>query len=261
MTQESTTNPESEALVLPDMINPIPLPVEDVVVLARNPQEMLRAQEGLVQWAIQKVALEKAALEEFQENYRLAKELKHRTTPWKRQVQLAEGRVLYYTKFKEALEHGYCIVPSFDDVIQIIAVRTDKKVSNRVVSGRYSADNVSPTYLPSGDGNYVNPVPMMSTWTEEEKNPTNGNTYRKSYTKAVCHGKVDFPMRLIKPQILQDLGEAMKLKIFDDFGILPPTSRRSRDPMVVGRVRQKVGPYSYLTVTFLITWWIDTRSL
>ncbi len=258
MNQEAT--PESEALVLPDILNPLPVPVEDVVVLARNPREMVQAQQGLIQWATKKVEVEQAALEDFQENYRLAKDLKHRTAPWIRQIKIAEARVRYYTKFREALEAGYCIVPSFDDVLQVIAVRTDRPVPKGIFPGRNSVGDVSAAQLPSGEGSYVNPVPLMTTWSEE-KMDDNGNLRNRSYTRAVDHQRVDFPMRLVRPQIIRDLGEAMKLKIFDDFGILPPTSRRSRDPMVVGRIRQKVGPYSWLSITFLVTWWIDTRSL
>jgi hypothetical protein len=82
------------------------------------------------------------------------------------------------------------------------------------------------------------------------------------YTKITGVRKVDFPMRLVRPQILKDLGEAMKLKIFDEIGILPQTRSHARDPMVIGRV-VRPGPnrWSNVHMSFLITWWVDTRGL
>lgn len=66
------------------------LPVaRDVVVLARTPEEMAVSQDGLLQWAVQKVAAEKAELAEKEENLAYAKKGKYQTTRWQRQVNLA----------------------------------------------------------------------------------------------------------------------------------------------------------------------------
>lgn len=228
----------------------------DVVVLARDPQEMAHAQQGLIDWFQQKILAEKAQLAECEENLAVAVRLKTRTNGWKNQVVRAKRKVLYYEKGLQALQEGYYIVPEFP--LQIIAVRTDKKnPPGKVYTGWQGVPDVEPAQLPEGEGRYVDSAPLVRMWTTKQgDDPKTQKTHRRA-TDFV--EDFDFPFKLVKPQVLKDLDRAMRMRLFDEIGVLPARARNT-DPMVVGRIRCKHGPYER-TLSFLITWWIDTRDL
>jgi hypothetical protein len=220
----------------------------DIVVLARDPEEMARAQQGLIVWMDRKLEGLRAELVEAEENLATAKRLKHRTLGWQRQVQVARKRVLYYEKAKTALESGYCIIPDFP--VQVIAVRTTKGgPSAKGFSGRRVPDMKCET-LPEGEGDYIDPEPYTASLKREDGSMV---------TTAIALREVDFPFKVIKPQILKGLEEALKRKLFDEIGVLP-AHRANRDPILIGRIKRREG-YNENTMTFLIAWWIDTRSL
>jgi len=108
--------------------------------------------------------------------------------------------------------------------------------------------------LPAGEGHYVDPQPY--TFTDESKTP-DGKIVRESW--ATGFQEVDFPFKTVKPQILKGMEEAMKRRLFDEIGVLP-SHRQKVDPILVGRVKRRDG-YNERVMTFLIAWWIDTRSL
>lgn len=231
----------------------LPAPVEDVVVLARNPEEMADAQQGLLVWADQKLAGLRHELAEAQENLDIAKTMKIRTEGWRRQVNLRKKRITYYEKAKTALEQGFCIIPDFP--VQLIAVRTDKKKPPRAVP-KYTEPSVDPAMIPQGEGRYVSDRPVVNEWTT-----MNGEGKEVTHQTAVNFDDVDFPFKTVRPQILADLSRAVKLKLFDEIGVLPATARRGGDPVLVGRIKRKEGAYNEKVMTFLITWWVDTRTL
>jgi hypothetical protein len=243
---------------------------EDVVVLARSPEEMAVAQQGLVAWAEQRIARLEAALAECRTNLEIAVKRKWKQTGWIRQVKHAEARVTFYKKVKEALEAGYCIMP--DLPVQILAVRTDRKApSEKYVKSRWShpendLPNAEAKALPSGEGRYVDQRPFFMRWYEE--NPDKyGRVQRTNFARATSYDEVfDFPMKLVKPQILDDTGRALALKLFDEIGILPTAGRRgasamaTSDPVVVGRIVREENKRRHV-LTFLISWWIDTSQI
>ena len=47
--------------------------------------------------------------------------------------------------------------------------------------------------------------------------------------------------------------------IFDEIGVLPVQSRG--DPMLIGRICRRESGYHTPSLSFLISWWIDTRAL
>lgn len=242
MTEEIVKR-ESDELSLPPVS-------EDLVVLARDPEEMARAQQGLIVWMDRKLEGLRAELAEAEENLATAKRLKHRLVGWQRQVQAVRKRVVYYEKAKSALEAGYCIVPDFP--VQLIAVRTTKEDPSPKwhQGGGHRVPDEKCETLPEGKGDYVDPVP----YTDTQKR-ADGNTW----SQAIFLREVDFPFKVVKPQILKGLEEALKRKLFDEIGILP-AHRANRDPILVGRIKRREG-YNENTMTFLIAWWIDTRSL
>ncbi len=109
--------------------------------------------------------------------------------------------------------------------------------------------------LPEGEGRYVSPEPQ-TTWRPA---PTEQNRNRVE-SKASDFLPVDFPIKVVKPQVLKGLEAAIQRKLFDEIGILPQ-SGRGRDPVLVGRIKRKEGSYNEPTLCFLIAWWIDTRDL
>ncbi len=232
-------------------IEPLPPVCQDLVVLARDPQEMAQAQQGLVVWMDQKLKSLHAELAEAEENLAIAKRMKHRITGWQRQIQVVRKRVVFYEKAKTALEAGYCIVPDFP--VQLIAVKTKKHwpPPGRVRGGIHNVPEVKSEPLPQGEGKYVGPAPYASAHKHED-----GSTW----SQADAFQEVDFPFKIIKPQILSGLEEALRLKLFDEIGVLP-AHRANRDPILVGRIKRREGAYNEPTMTFLIAWWIDTRSL
>ena len=239
----------------------LPPPARDVVVLARTPEEMATSQAGLLDWARQKVEAERAELREKEVNLGYAKKGKYQTAPWRRQVNLARSRVVYYEKVLAALEAGYYIVPAMAG-IDTIAIRTRKVAPppNEKESqwGAPRVPDVKCQMLPAGQGEYVNPTPLVDRWTEERKN-AQGKEENYHLASSRAFAEIDFPFHLVKPQILRDFNHALELRIFDQIGVLPQRQRRG-DPMVIGTVLRRDG-YQESAVNFLVSWWIDTRDL
>lgn len=227
----------------------LPLPVTaDLVVVARNSSEMAQAQQHLVGWVTWKIECEKALLSEADAKLTKAKDMKQRTTTYANRVMVARGSVSFYEKIKFALEAGYCIVPNFP--IELLAIRTTKKQPTL----RSHTNEQKAMTLPAGEGRYVDPIPKMSIRTETDGEESKRVRYADHFRE------VTFPASLARIEILEDLDRAQQLKIFDAIGILPST-RRKPDPMLVGQISHRRGPYSVKTVSFLIAWWIDTTTL
>lgn len=250
------TDPQPPTEIVPSadtQVVRLPPAPDDLVVLATNPAEMQQAQTQLLAWADRKMEILQAELAEAEQNLAECKKLKVRTASWTRQVGLARDRITFYEKIRAAIAEGYYIVPNFP--VQVIAVRTDAKKPPKRTSWieptPYSSE--SP---PLGEGRHV--APQM----------TNRVTRHEDHTlsfRPTGFRDFDFPFQVVKPKVLSDLDHAMKAKIFDEIGILPAAAGPARraaggDPMLVGIVRRREnsGP---VQVMFLISWWIDTRSL
>jgi len=236
---------------------PLPPVSDDIVVLARDPAEMENAQQGLIEWMGRKVASLQVELAEAEENLATAKRMKTRTQGWQRVVRVTRNRVLYYEKAKTALEEGYCIIPDFP--VELIAVKTNRKGPPRKWhrGGSHIVPDVDSQPLPEGEGEYVSPAPTIV----ERPLPDRGDGLRRVESKATDFQEVDFPFKVVKPQILKGMEVALKRKLFDEIGILPGPRRRGGDPVLVGRIKRREGPYHEPVLTFLIAWWIDTRAL
>lgn len=232
----------------------MPLPSEDMVVLARNPEEMAKAQTQLVTWAARKVLIEEAAQAEAEQNLEHAKNTKLRTSGWRNQVTKARKRVTFYKKIQTALEEGYRIVPNFP--VTVIATRTSKeKPKYQRETWEGSLNMVQYEALPQGEGRYVDPTPVARKTVEK----TGEGRTLTHYTAEGLNEEIDFPFKVVKPQILSNLNKAMTLKLFDEIGVLPGT--RKGDPMVIGMINRRDSTYQETTVSFLITWWVDSRDL
>jgi hypothetical protein len=229
----------------------LPLPMADnLVVVARNSSEMAQAQEKLILWADAKIEAEKVLLAEAEAKLAKVKEMKQRTATYANRVMLARNQVTFYEKIRFALQSGYCIVPNFP--VEILAIRTTRVEPDPKTRNMFEQ---KPMMLPTGEGRYVDPTPKISSRTETiEGKPPKKVHYPDHFRE------VTFPAALARVEILEDLNRAQKLKVFDSIGILPST-RRKPDPMLIGQICNKRGPYNIKTVSFMIAWWIDTSTL
>jgi hypothetical protein len=246
-----------------------PFPLDNhMVVLAKDPHEMQASQQQLIGWFQERVQLAKNELDEAETNLELAKSRKWATQGWKRQVGLAKGRVNFYDKCLAALDAGYCIIPDFPTDIFAIRTKRKKPTANKRTSPGNWTPNLRPQTSdspPAGEGEYHSPDAFIETSEHTYKRKDHrGELVEDSKITAWASDfdVPDFPMKVVKPQILDATGKAMARKIFDEIGVLPARRPRNRggDPIVTGRIMRREGTRE-IGLTFLISWWIDTRDL
>jgi hypothetical protein len=64
---------------------------------------------------------------------------------------------------------------------------------------------------------------------------------------------------MAKPEIMNATAAAMRMKIFDQIGVMPHT-RKKEDPVIIGQIIRKVG-YTKHTVSFMIAWHLNTNVI
>jgi hypothetical protein len=226
-------------------------------LVATNPGQMEQCQGALIQWCQQKMELVKADLADAEENLAIAKKNKWRHAPWQRRVSLAKAKLTFYDKVEKAVEAGYYIVPAFP--VDVFAIRTDRDRPNSARSrSAWETFKQNPRLLPAGEGAYVSDLPevwrhahpYIDSKTGEEKESV-------TFTPGEFED-VEFPMTLVKPQVLDATAKAMARKIFDQIGVLP--NRRAKgDPILVGQI---IPPHRrHEPLTFFISWWLNTNDL
>lgn len=234
--------------------------MNDVIAIARTPAEMEQAQNDLVVWAKGKLEAVRAELNEAQESLKIAQRSKWSTSRWQRVVGRARARMIFYTKVKRALEAGYYIVPPFP--VDVFAVRTDRNNPSGTLVSSYKwtsteALNQKPRRLPEGEGEYVAAEPEV--WMRDlSHTDAKGKEISRYQHYAKEFREVDFPFTFAKPQLLERVSQAMKEKIFDQFGVLPKYQRKG-DPIVVGQILHPMPNRD--PVTFFVGWWLDTKDL
>lgn len=237
------------------MTTEIANPGANITLLARHPSEMEAAQNNLVQWAAGKIEAVKTELAEAEENYETARKNKWRSSPFARIVTVAKRKIVFYEKLRQALESGYYIVPPFP--VDLFAIRTDKVSPKPTHSTSMWTDRRQPAKrLPAGEGRYVAQEPKVLGYdfpaTDKE-----GNQITKTDWAAQIFQEVDFPFKLAKPAVLEQVGKAMTEKLFDQLGALPAFAKA--DPMVVGQILHYKP--NRPPVTFFVSWWLDTADL
>lgn len=240
--------------------------VTDLVVVAQTPGEMQDAQIRLIQWANAKFAEAKSDAKDLRENYEIAQKRKWRSGAIKVHADKAELRAQYYEKIKSALEAGYCIVPNFP--IDVFAIRTTrKKPTPHSSEGWHRPADQETNRPPLGDGRYVSSEARTAEGQRAGDNDHLGKTQFIQTHTAVAFEDPDFPFKLAKPRILSAVAAAMALNIFDEIGVLPGRQGRvahqvrvNSDPMVIGRIKIR-RPYDFREISFLITWFVDTKDI
>jgi hypothetical protein len=234
---------------------------DDIIVFARTPAEMAKAQDSLCAWAARRIAKAQADLAIAEQNLEEAKETKIRTAGWKSQVRKYKKEERFYTKLKAALDMGYFIVPEFP--VNIIGVRTheDEASDRRDYTHRGSVDNEEHQELEIGAGDYVDPVPPVYSFNETIEKDGKPKEIQKWTASGSALRKMDFPFRLVRPHLLRDLKRATDARIFDAIAVMPGPQRRNRDPMLLGVIENRLGKFNVKRVLLLISWWIPTASL
>lgn len=233
--------------------------VKDIELTAVLPQEMVGAQKQLISWCDAKVASIRNESEELRLATEHAKAAKWKHSTLQSQYNKSLKRIEYYEKIKAALEHGFYIVPNFP--IQMFAIRKgghkDPKGFERDSAswGRRNFEQ-NAQELPEGDGVYRNPFPIV---VREEKRKTDGTLVVESYPRA--WDDFEFPINMAKPQIMSVTQTALALKIFDRVGVMPSVKKKKEDPVIIGQIINKIGPYSERIVSFMIAWHLNTNVL
>lgn len=223
-------------------------------IIAVNPQQMQEAQVTTMGWIGSKLAASQHDLALATETMQSLEKAGLRSHPAKALIVKARRRIMFYEKVQAALKAGYYIIPPFD--IQLFAIRTDRDSPDQI-SRRQWAEEQKARSLPVGEGRYVSPVVgrhKIGTETEQAGNGTTREVtiFRNDSWK---HG-LDLPIRAMKPQIIEEVGRALELKIFDALGIAP--AYRAADPIIAGQINRPDGKG---VLTFFVAWWLDEQDL
>jgi hypothetical protein len=223
---------------------------ENVLVIAEQPGELMKAQTALIGWTQRRLAAIKAELDEARQSLASATEHKWDKRPFHRVIANLQHEFCYYDKVEQALVAGYCIVPNFP--VELVAIRS---VYGR--PGQQHESNWKPNLIqsgentPAGDGRYVAAAPKVekvSVLTDEKGN-------KHTTWEATQYRDVSLPIKFMKPRVLDATQAAMALNVFDEVGVLP--ARKKSDPLVIGRI---IGPKEK-QISFMIAWFIDSRDL
>lgn len=239
----------------------------DFTVIANSPAEMETAQRSLILWAARKIQSMKQEIQEAAEQLALHKKNKWSPSGWLRQIGKLERRAEFYRKIKMALEAGYYIVPPFPvDIFAIKVKRNKPEARDTTVQWVRPDHHAQPAeVLRSGEGRYVDPLPLVASYKETEERDGKQVVVKHHY--ATDYREVDFPFKLARAEIRQATDRAMDLGVFDQMGALPRRRVRNRDPIICGQILVPDQPSSMRfseerqAVTFFVTWWLDTRML
>lgn len=246
------------ALVVPELETP------QVHLVARNPNEMASAKKSLLMWLTQKITVCDTETEDLGKAAEQARKNKWNHSALDRHCNLAKRRADFYRKAKLAVEAGYTIVPNFP--IDLFAVRVKKQNPSQSLasnstwksSGTNPSGSPEPESLPAGEGRYVSGTTVTGISGSYKEKNAKGEDITKYFFNPTDFAEVAFPIEAARPEVMSASAEAMALRCFDAIGIC---GGRKQDPLIIGQIRgPKVG-YNYKTISFLIAWHLDLRTL
>lgn len=236
----------------------------DMIVVARTPQDLAKAQAHLVGWVTDKITECEANIGDLQINIDIAKKNHWRVTTLQNQLSRGRKEFIFYKKVKAALEAGYYLVPNFP--IDVFAMRTMRDIPKKNVSVSSAIASLAKTESPEeGMGKYIDPDVRIDRDTWTEKNAQGKDVERVLFT-ATEFQEVSFPFTFARPEVMNATAKALSDKIFDEIGALPGRPRNRTgvgikgDPMIIGRIVNRNG-YHEKVMSFLISWFVDTRDL
>lgn len=234
--------------------------VNDMVVIASNPQELAQSQTTLIATMNAKITHSEKELDDACDLVHAANVAAIDDTAAKKLVKKEEHRLLYLRKVRDALAAGYVMLPNFQGDTIAIRVKRDRPEQKGQYQVGYtpSATMEAPDAIPGGEGKYVGPFPETSHYTRESDGKRT-----HSMTIEGFDDQLALPVEFMKPLVVQRTGAAMKLKIFDEIVIVKGSKRG--DPLVIGRIINAYGGRKWHTRTaelsFLIAWFVDTATI
>lgn len=262
---EKTTNETALAVQEPEPIKASePIELSQVHLVARNPNEMALATTSLTMFLRQKVGQCDQEFNELSDAATVAIENGWKYDTLERHSNLARKRGDFYRKVLAAVEAGYTIVPNFP--IDLFAVRVQRKRPKwQQGESEYGMGNASskvedeePQILAPGKGRYVNPA-QLGHGNDYSTTDDKGKTIKHFVWSPTQFQDIAFPIEAARPEVMSAASEAMALKLFDAIGICPQS--RKGDPLIIGQVLSHKRFYSRKTVSFLIAWHLDLRTL
>lgn len=236
----------------------VALPAAELQLVARQPEEMQRAQQQLITWFEQKIAACRREAADANDNLAIAQRSGWKLASFRRQAQLAGRRIAFYEKCKAAVEAGYALVPNFPvDVFAVRATKGKPKGEEKTWSADFPQKGEG---APRGAGEYVSDLPFVEHRIDQVADGQGGLRKVDRYWPSEFDEEIEYPLSIAQPAVMSATAEAMALKVFDEIGSLPER-RRKGDPIVVGRICGNLGGAERKVITFLIAWYVDTREL
>lgn len=238
--------------------------------VAVNATEMKEANTQITSFLVAKCDEIDKELAEMTAAYETAKTRKWASSALQNQVRNITKRKVYYDKLLDAVNAGYTIVPNMPcDIFAIRTDRHDPKWFHQTGTSQYSYNGAAPNVkdekerlLPSGEGEYQNPLVAFTEDRDKVKTAEGKELYRVVQRKPEWRD-MEFPLAAAHPVVMAAADDAMRNLIFDRIGIVPQgTMRRGYrgDPIVLGQIVRRDG-YSEKVTSFLIAWHLDVRTL
>ncbi len=225
--------------------------LNDLIVLADNPDDMVQAQHELIGWAEQKIECCKSEVSDCEVVVSAIGDTELKSDSARRLLSKAKKRVEFYCKVKQALEAGYLIVPDLPS--ETVAIRVNRKrPRHRKSDSRWSLTQ-APEDLPAGEGRYVSPDPLFDTIKRETKPDQREVTL---YCPTEFQEEVALPVQFMKPAVIKRAGICMENKIFDEIAVCLDSGP---DPILLGILNDASRHGRRLC--FLVAWFVDTADL
>lgn len=228
------------------------------MITALSPAGMEVAQQNLIALCDQKVEAEKLEIADLERTIAEAQKVGLNDAAWKRRLGKARAKMMFYRKVKGALLQGFYIVPPFP--VQHFAIRTKRdwpKRRHTPTTSHWSSDFVQEAQrLDVGEGEYRNPFPVKESHSVSVQKP-DGKVVAEVRWNAGEWDHLEFPFKLVKPEVIAAVGKALTAKIFDALGVLP--NYKTPDPLVIGQIFPPHRPHD--PVCFFVAWWMDPKDL
>lgn len=231
---------------------------QHVHAFATTPAAMEVAQKDIIQWAIRRTAALEAEITEARAVLEEAKKNGFSVSKFSARLRRLIVKRIFLQKVRVALEAGYYIVPPFP--VQIFAVRTTlakPKYEETFYSGTNFENKGSAA--PVGEGRYVRPIPNILQIREQDGVKDGVPIIKTKYWPDSFREEIDFPFTMVKPEVINATGKALRELIFDRLGILP--SYRTADPIIVGQIEVPTQAGYSNWLTFFVAWWLDTSDI
>lgn len=226
---------------------------ETSMIVATSPAQMEESQSALIAFCAKKSASISRELATLREELAIAERNHWGTAPIKRRLRREGKRLTFYAKIRSALKAGWYVVPNF--MGDAFALRTDQKVPRRERVLRYVGGHdfrQRSRQLAEGEGRYIRPA---ASYTHEGK--IKDGTYQDGSAKMADLylpadlEDVEFPLEMMRPEIMDATGRAMALKVFDEM-LLARDYASCGDPMILGRILNPVR--NRPDATFFVAW-------